>query len=347
MKSFDSHFDQRIPLTHALMRAVGRLREFRGKEELYRNQIPDSLETLRQAAVIQSTESSNRIEGVTAPLERIRDLVEKRTTPRDRSEQEIAGYRDALDLIHNNHAGMTLTSGLVLQLHKELFKYTDRTGGVWKSVANQITQFRVDGSAEVRFEPPPPHLVDGMMNTLHDSANAMRSENEVEPLLVIAAYILDFLCIHPFRDGNGRMARLLSLLMLYQAGYEVGRYVSLERVIENSKESYYDTLYHSSLRWHDGQHSLKPWTQYLLGTITAAYGDFESRVGLLTGGRGAKTAQVLEAIDSFVGRFTIAQIRERCPNVGIDLIRRILQEKKKSGELEPVGRGPSAGWQKI
>jgi len=347
LKSFDSHFDQRLPLSHALMRSVGRLREFRGKEELYRNQIPDSLETLRQAAVIQSTESSNRIEGVTAPLERIRDLVEKRVAPRDRSEQEISGYRDALDLIHNNHAGMTLTSGLVLQLHKELFKYTDMTGGDWKSVENQITLVRADGYNEVRFKPPPPHLVDGMMNSLHDSANAMRSDSEVEPLLVISAYILDFLCIHPFRDGNGRMARLLTLLMLYQAGYEVGRYVSLERVIEKSKESYYDTLYRSSLGWHDGQHSLTPWTHYLLGTITAAYGDFESRVGMLTGGRGAKTAQVLEAIDSFVGRFTIAQIRERCPNVGIDLIRRILQEKKKSGELKPVGRGPSASWQKI
>ena len=346
MNSLDAGFDKRLPLTHRLMRAVGRLREFRGKEELYRNQMPDSLETLRQAAVIQSTESSNRIEGVTAPPDRIRQLVEKKTTPRDRGEQEIAGYRDVLDLIHSNHAGMTLTSGLVRQLHRELFKYTDEEGGHWKAVENQITQFKADGSTEIRFDPPAPHLVDGMMQTLHANLDVLHQAGEVDRLLVTSGYILDFLCIHPFRDGNGRMARLLTLLLLYKSGYEVGRFVSLETVIENSKESYYDTLHQSSQGWHEGQHSLVPWTEYLLGTITVAYREFESRVGMLTEARGAKTAQVLEAIESFIGEFTIAQVRERCPNVGVDLIRRILRERKKLGTLESLGRGPAAAWRK-
>jgi len=347
LKSFDADFDKRIPLTHGLMRAVGRLREFRGKEELYRNQMPDSLETLRQAAVIQSTESSNRIEGVTAPPQRIRDLVENKTTPRDRSEQEIAGYRDVLYLIHSNHAGMTLTSGLVRQLHRELFKFTDVEGGNWKPVGNQITQFKADGSIEVRFDPPAPHLVDGMMQSLHQGLDQVLQAGEVDRLLVTAAYVLDFLCIHPFRDGNGRMARLLTLLLLYQAGYEVGRFVSLETVIENSKQSYYDTLHQSSQGWHDGTHSLVPWTEYLLGTITVAYREFESRVGILTTARGAKTENIVEAINRFTGDFTVAEISQVCPSTSIDMIRHILKQQRDLGNVKCLGKGRAARWRRI
>lgn len=329
------------------MRTVGRLREFRGKEELYRNQMPDSLETLRQAAVIQSTESSNRIEGVTAPPQRIRDLVERKTTPRDRSEQEIAGYRDVLDLIHSNHTGMTLTSGLVRQLHRELFKYTDEEGGNWKPVGNQITQFKADGSIEVRFDPPAPHLVDGMMQSLHHGLDQVLQDAEVDRLLVTAAYVLDFLCIHPFRDGNGRMARLLTLLLLYQAGYEVGRFVSLETVIENSKQSYYDTLHQSSQGWHEGAHTLVPWTEYLLGTITVAYREFESRVGMLTTARGAKTENIVEAINRFTGNFTVAEISQVCPVTSIDMIRHILKQQRDLGNVECLGKGRAAKWRRI
>lgn len=329
------------------MRAVGRLREFRGKEELYRNQMPDSLETLRQAAVIQSTESSNRIEGVTAPTQRIRDLVERKTTPRDRSEQEIAGYRDVLDLIHSNHTGMTLTSGLVRQLHRELFKYTDEEGGNWKSVTNQITQFKTDGTTVARFDPPAPHLVDGMMERLHQSLDLVFQAAEVDRLLVTAGYILDFLCIHPFRDGNGRMARLLTLLMLYQAGYEVGRFVSLETVIENSKQSYYDTLYQSSQGWLEGGHSLVPWTEYLLGTITVAYREFESRVGILTKARGAKTENIVEAISRFTGDFTVSEIAQECPTTSIDMIRHILKQQRDLGNIKCLGKGRAAKWRRI
>lgn len=329
------------------MRAFGRLREFRGKEELYRNQMPDSLETLRQAAAIQSTESSNRIEGVTAPPQRIRDLVEGKTTPRDRSEQEIAGYRDVLDLIHSNHAGMILTSGLVRQLHRELFKYTDEQGGNWKPIGNQITQFKADGSIEVRFDPPSPHLIEGMMQDLHQGLDRVLQAGEIDRLLVTAAYVLDFLCIHPFRDGNGRMARLLTLLLLYQAGYEVGRFVSLETVIENSKESYYDTLHQSSQGWHDGAHSLVPWTEYLLGTITVAYREFESRVGILKTARGAKTENIVEAINRFIGDFTVAEISQVCPATSIDMIRHILKQQRGLGNVECLGKGRAARWRRI
>jgi Fic family protein len=347
MISLDAHFDQRLPLTHSLMRAVGRLREFRGREELFRRQMPQTLETLRAAAVIQSTESSNRIEGVVAPHDRIRQLVEKKTTPRDRSEQEIAGYRDVLDIIHNNYDAMSINSGLIQQLHRELFKYTDEAGGKWKSVANNIVQFRADGSQVVRFSPPAPHLTDGLMQSLHDRLDRFRTEQTVDPLLIIAAYVLDFLCIHPFRDGNGRMARLLTLLLLYQAGYQVGRFISLETMIENSKESYYDTLYQASQGWTDGSNTLTPWTEYLLGTFVAAYREFEGRVDLLTNSHGAKTDLVLEAIANTFGEFTVQDLVRKCPTVSIDLIRLKLKEQKGLGKIECLGRGRNARWRRI
>lgn len=347
MKSLDEGFDRRLPLSHSLVRSLGVLHEFRGKEELYRQQMPESLETLRQVAVIQSTESSNRIEGVLAPHKRIRELVDEKTSPRDRPEQEIAGYRDVLNTIHANHQGIRLSKGVVQQLHRDLFKYTDTPGGRWKDAPNSITEARPDGTTFVRFEPIEPHLVDEAMEKLQAQFRDYLSRSEVDPLLLIAAYVLDFLCIHPFQDGNGRMARLLTLLLLYQSGYGVGRFVSLERIIEGSKETYYDTLYQSSQGWHSGKHPLTPWTQYLLGTLVAAYREFESRVGRLTTGRGVKSAQVTEVIDSFVGEFTTSQVQERCPNVGVDLIRRILKEKRDLGEVECLGRGPKATWRKI
>lgn len=347
MHSIDEKFDARLPLTHSLVRTIGLLGEYRGKEQLYRQQMPQQLETLREVAVIQSTESSNRIEGVTAPAKRIRDLVAEKTTPQDRPEQEIAGYRDVLNTIHGNHAAMRFTAGLVKQLHRDLFKYTDQNGGRWKSVTNQITQMRSDGSRTVRFEPVAPHLVDESMVKLHTQFQSAWRAEDVDKLFLIGAYVLDFLCIHPFRDGNGRMARLLTLLLLYQAGYEVGRFISLERIIEGSKDTYYDALYQSSQGWHKGKHSLMPWTEYLLGTLIAAYGEFESGVGSVSRSRGAKTELVVSAIGSFHGDFTVSQVQERCPTVGIDLIRRILQQQKKAGKLKSLGRGPSASWRRI
>ena len=347
MHSLDDKFDRRLPLTHALVRNLRLLGEYRGKEELYRQQMPQALETLKQAAIIQSTESSNRIEGVTAPAQRIREIVAEKTKPRDRSEQEIAGYRDVLNTIHGNHAAMKLTPNLVKQLHRDMFKYTSARGGQWKSGPNTITERRADGTEVVRFEPVAPHLVDEGMRTLHAQLQRRWREDEVDKLLLIPAYVLDFLCIHPFTDGNGRMARLLTLLLLYQAGYEVGRFVSLEKIVENSKEGYYDTLHQCSQGWHKGRHSLGPWTEYLLGTLIATYREFESRVGLLTAGRGAKTELVLEAIGRFHGDFSVGELQEQCPNVGIDLIRRILREQRQLNKLECLGRGPAARWRRI
>ena len=217
MKSFERGYLDRLPISLELLRAVGMLREFKGRQELYKRQIPQALETLQQAAVIQSTESSNRIEGVVAPLKRIQALVAGKTTPRDRSEQEIAGYRDVLNTIHANHAEIPFKPGIVLQFHRDLYQYAGG-GGQWKGTDNDIVERQANGKTVLRFKPVPAFATPDHMERLHERFDHAWNEGKVEPLLLIAAYVLDFLCIHPFPDGNGRMARLLTLLLLYHAG---------------------------------------------------------------------------------------------------------------------------------
>jgi len=207
---------------------------------LYKQQTPAVLETLRQVAIIQSTESSNRIEGVIVPAERIKELVEQKATPRNRSEQEVAGYRDVLNTIHANHPHMPFTPNVVLQLHRDLYQFVPQQGGRWKATNNEIAEILPDGTRIVRFLPVPAHLTPAAMNRLHERFDELWDRGEIDPLLLIATYVFDFLCIHPFTDGNGRMARLLTLLLLYRAGYEVGRYVSLEKIVENHDTGYYN-----------------------------------------------------------------------------------------------------------
>jgi Fic family protein len=349
MKSFESDFLLRQSVSQTLIKSIRLIGEYRGKEDLYRAQSAQTLETLRQNAVIQSTESSNRIEGVVlGDHKQLKALVENRIQPATRPQQEIAGYRDVLQTIHDSHADIPYTAKVVLQLHRDLFKYTPTPGGAWKSVDNAITEVAADGSRNVRFQPVPAWQTPDAMAALHDQfRRVMEPPNSVEPLIALGAYILDFLCIHPFVDGNGRMARLLTLLMLYQASFTVGRYISLERVVEDTKESYYDALYRSSQGWHEGQHDLKPWLEYFLGVmLLAAYREFESRVGSVETAKGAKAAMVLAAIARLPARFTIGDVAKRCPTVGIDHVRKILRAERDAGRLITEGRGPHAGWVK-
>ena len=347
MKSFEPGFleQQRIPQN--LVRTIRALGEFKGKVEVYKQQSPQVLETLRQAAVIQSTESSNRIEGVTAPHDRIVKLVQKKVKPGNRSEQEIAGYRDVLNTIHANHENMKFSVNLVLQMHRDLLKFTTEKDGKWKTAQNEIEEVGADGEKFIRFTPVAPHLTEDAMRSLHDRFNQALESQEFEPLLLIPSYVLDFLCIHPFRDGNGRMARLLSLLLLYHAGYEVGRFISLENIIEETRESYYETLYASSQKWHEGKHSLLPWWEYFLGVmLLSAYREFENRAGVLTTSYGAKSQMIFNAVDRLAGDFRVSDVQKICPGVGLDLIRRRLKELKAAGKVEPSGRGPGAVWRK-
>ena len=347
MKSFEPDFLEQKPITHQLLGTIRRLGEFKGRESLYKQQTPTVLETLRRVAVIQSTESSNRIEGIIVPSDRVRELVEQKTTPRNRSEQEVAGYRDVLNTIHANHPHIPFNPNVVLQLHRDLYQFVPQQGGRWKATDNEIAETRPDGTRIVRFTPLPAHLTPDAMNRLHERFSEYWERGEIDPLLLIATYVLDFLCIHPFTDGNGRMARLLSLLLLYRAGYEVGRYVSLEKVVENHGEGYYDSLYRSSQGWHEGQHDLLPWWEYFLGVMMfGAYRELEDRMALMQTTKGAKTAMVLDVLGRMVGDFSVKDIQERCPHVGIDLIRRIMRKERQAGKLECLGRGADARWRR-
>ena len=348
MMSFESAVLEAMPITHTLLRIVREISEYKGKQDLYQRQSPQVLETLRQVAMIQSTESSNRIEGVTAPAHRIRSLVQMKTTPRNRSEQEIAGYRDVLSTIHASASDISFTAGIVLQLHRDLYQFLPGRGGYWKRTDNDIVETTPDGTEVVRFRPVAAHVTADAMRRLHDRFAARWDARQIEPLMLIGAYVLDFLCIHPFHDGNGRMARLITTLLLYQAGYGVGRYISLEQIVERTKESYYDALLQSSTGWHDGSHDLTPWVEYLLGVVVlSAWQELDRRVGLVQGVRGTKTALVLDVIEHVVGDFSVSDLQERCPTVSVDLVRRVLRQQRDARRVECLGRGPHARWRKI
>ncbi|MEN6474687.1 MAG: Fic family protein [Syntrophaceae bacterium] len=347
MHSFESEFLENQSITHSLLRTIRILGEYRGKEALFIQQTPQVLESLRQVAIIQSTESSNRIEGIEAPAERIKKLVEHKTTPKNRSEQEIAGYRDALATIHSNHANMPFSVGIVLQLHRDLYQFVAQEGGRWKMMDNEISETRPDGTKFTRFRPTPAHQTADAMERLHSNFHEYWERGEIDPLLLIPAYVLDFLCIHPFADGNGRMSRLLTLLLLYKAGFNVGRYISLEHIIENQREGYYDALFKSSQGWHDGSHTLLPWWEYFLGVmLLGAYREFERRAGELTTAHGAKTEMVMAAIQKLPSSFRYADLAQACPNVSRPTIKRALGQLRDEGKVECVRRGRDAVWVK-
>jgi Fic family protein len=325
----------------ATLRAIG---EYRGKQELFYRQAPEVLKGLREVAIIESSESSNRLEGVTVSPSRLKPLLIKHTKPRDRSEQEIAGYRDALGLIHESARNMRFTPNVVLQLHKTLSRYMPSPGGKWKQVDNDIIERHPDGAVRIRFKPTPAHLTPMAMENLSIRYGDALREDEQDALVLVPLAILDFLCIHPFTDGNGRMARLLTLMLLYQFHYEVGRYISVERVYEDTKESYYETLEASSKGWHGDRHNVFPWLEYFWGVLLRAYREFEERVGQVRSGRGAKTKQVREAVLSRREPFSISEIDAACAGVSRDMVRLVLRQLKSQGLIASTGKGRSAKW---
>ena len=347
MHSFEPGFITAQPMPHGLVRSLVSIGELKGKETLYRRQSPQVLDTLRRASVISSAESSNRIEGIVASRSRIEALVDRRATPQNRSEQEIAGYREVLDTIHAHHQDLPLTSNFVLQLHRDLFQYTATAGGRWKATDNEIVERMGDGTVRLRFRPVSAVATPAAMDALHERFERAWQEQQVEPTLLIGAYVLDFLCIHPFLDGNGRMARLLSLLLLYKAGFGVGRFISLEQIVERTRASYYDTLAASSAGWHEGEHTLVPWWEYFSGVLLAAYRDFESRVGDMEAPRGSKGSMVSRAIERMPNRFRYADVAAECPGVSRPTIRRALVAMRDAGAIRCLGTGRSAEWEKL
>ena len=327
--------------------ALQRIGEYKGKQGLFAQQTPEILRSLQQVAVVESSESSNRLEGITAPRDRLEAIILKTSTPANRSEQEIAGYRDALALIHESATHMDFSVNVILQLHSMIYRYLPSEGGRWKMTDNQIVERDPDGSIRrVRFEPVPAIATPQAMADLSEDYRLAATVDSVEPLVVIPATVFDFLCIHPFRDGNGRTARLLTLLLLYHFGYEVGRYISLERIFEESKDTYYDSLEASSQSWHQGRHDIHPWLRYFWGVMLRAYGEFEERVGTITTGRGAKTVHIRRVVERRVGPFAISDIESECPGISRDMIRVVLRKLRDEGVLELQGHGRGAKWKK-
>jgi Fic family protein len=328
-------------LQMATLRALG---EYRGKQRLYAAQSPEILADLRQVAVIESTESSNRLEGVIVTPARLKSLVIRNAAPKSRLEQEVAGYRDALALIHEAAAHMPFTEGVILQLHTMLYRYMPQPGGRWKATNNDIVERHPDGSTRVRFQPVAAHLAPMAMTDLTQRYAAALDRHLADPLVLAPLTMLDFLCIHPFTDGNGRMSRLLTLLLLYQFDYTVGRYISLERIFEESKEGYYETLEASSQGWHEGQHDVRPWLDYFWGALLRAYKEFEERVGTIERGRGRKGDRIRLEVLKRTQPFSISEIEEACPGVSRDTVRLVLRAMKAEGLIAPLGKGRGAKW---
>lgn len=344
MKSFEREFIEKLTIPNKTISVIRLIGEFKGKQDLYKQQSPQILENLRQVAIINSVESSNRLEGIIATPKRMQAIVKENAKPENRTEGEIAGYRDVLNTVHSSYEDIPFIDSIVLQLHRDLMKYTASGGGKWKVSQNLIQEKRSDGSDFIRFIPVEPFKTAEYMNKLHSLYKS--SFEEIDPLISIPLYVLDFLCIHPFSDGNGRMARLLTALLLYQNGYEVSRYISLEKIIESSKESYYDTLYKSSQGWHEGQHNSIYWIDYWLSTVLAAYREFEERAGKQIDAKGSKTRMVIDAIEGFKGEFSTSQLEEICPLVSHATIRKVLNTLKKEQKIELLTKGQNAKWRK-
>ena len=338
---------ENMTVSMSTVRSIGLLSEYKGRQQLRERQSPQVLNALRAMARVQSIESSNRIEGVTVREGRVAELAAARTEPRDRSEQEIAGYRDVLATVHVDALNMDVTPGLILQLHRDLYQFTPTLGGAWKSSPNDIVDVLPDGSHRLRFSPVATHLVEGAIRDLVEGYRRVTTEGQVDPLITIPAFVLDFLCIHPFTDGNGRLSRILDLLLLRQTGYEVGRYVSLERIIEDSKETYYESLEASSAGWHEGHHDLVPWLEYSNGVLIAAYLEFEQRVGQMSQMRGAKREMVVDCVRRLPSAFRYADVERACPGVSRPTIVRALGELRDAGEIRCVNVGRDATWERL
>lgn len=315
-------------------------REF-GKQKLYLKQKPQELEKLVEIAKIQSTEASNAIEGIVTTNTRIKQLVEEKTTPKNRDEQEIAGYRDVLNIIHESFDAIPITRNYILQLHKIMYNYMNNPmAGRTKNVQNYISATYADGHSEIVFTPLEPYETPEALDKICEEYNKVIGNWDLEPLIAIPYFIHDFLCIHPFNDGNGRMSRLLTTLLLYQNGFLVSKYISLEAKINQNKDLYYAVLGKSQIGWHEGKEDPIPFIKYILGTILAAYRDFEERFELVEA-KSSVLDIVRKATQNKIGRFTKQDIRELCPSLSISSIEGALRKMVDLGELRKEGVGRS------
>ena len=347
MREFNFKTEYNKLLTPEVVAYLTRIHEYKGQQNRFIEAKADALSDLLEVAKIQSTEASNRIEGIITTDDRLKKIVRDKTMPKTRGEKEIAGYRDVLATIHESHDYIPPKPSIILQLHRDLYKFSGKAiGGSFKNSDNVIAEELPDGQRIVRFEPVPawetPEAVTALCNAFEE---AMR-DTELDPLLLIPMFILDFLCIHPFNDGNGRMSRLLTLLLLYRSGYIVGKYISIEKLISDTKETYYEALQASSYNWHEGTNDYAPFVTYMLGILVAAYRDLESRIELLTTKGLSKPDRVREIIKNHPGKITKSEIMEQCPDISQITVQRALADLLKSGEITKLsgGRYTSYTW---
>ena len=340
MRQFDYREKWTKLLTPDIVSLLTTIHELKGEQTFFIEAKADTLTQLTEVAKIQSTEASNRIEGIYTSDDRLRALVRDKTRPQTRNEQEIAGYRDVLNTIHENHAHIPLKPSIILQLHRDLYKFESYDiGGKYKSGDNVISEEDAQGNKTVRFQPMPAWETPEAMEELCRALDGAMLMGQIDPLLLIPMFVLDFLCIHPFNDGNGRMSRLLTLLLLYRAGYIVGKYISIEKLIEITKEQYYDSLWQSSQGWHVNENEYEPFTKYMLGVLAGAYREFSSRVELLTTQGMSKSDRVRALIKDTVAPVTKKEILEKCPDISQVTVQRALAELVESGEALKIGGG--------
>lgn len=345
MRRYDFKKHYETLLTPDIVSLLTQIHECKGEQALFIESKADTLTKLVEIAKIQSTEASNRIEGIYTSDERLKKLVQDKTMPRTRDEQEIAGYRDVLSTIHENFDYIPPKPSIILQLHRDLYKFSGMSyGGSYKTVDNVIAEEDAQGNKTIRFQPLPAWETPEAMEHLCRAYEEAIGTGEMDPLLLIPMFILDFLCIHPFNDGNGRMSRLLTLLLLYRAGYIVGKYISVEKLIEVSKETYYEALQQSSQGWHEGANDYAPFVRYTLGMIAAAYREFSSRVQALAVSGMSKPERIREIIKGTLGKITKAEIMEQCPDISKITVQRALANLQKSGEILKLSGGRNTAY---
>lgn len=340
MRQYDYREKWKKLLTPEIVSYIAQIHEFKGEQKLFIEAKADVLTQLVEIAKIQSTDASNKIEGIYTSDERLRALVKEKTRPKTRNEREIAGYRDVLNTIHDSHDHIPIKTSIILQLHRDLYKYEGYDiGGKYKSSDNIIEEEDSEGNKSVRFKPVKAWETPEAMEELCKAFDDAMSQEQVELLVLIPMFILDFLCIHPFNDGNGRMSRLLTLLLLYRAGYIVGKYISIEKLIETSKDSYYECLQLSSYNWHENTNNYEPFVKYILGVIVAAYREFSSRVKMIAAEGVSKPDRVKEIIKNKVGTITKSEILEKCPDISQVTVQRALADLVESGVIKKIGGG--------
>ena len=340
MRTFNLKIESENIFTNNIINLVSAIHEYKGKQTLYIEANHDILTSLLNIAKIQSTESSNKIEGIKTTDDRINALINDKVAPQNRNEEEIAGYRDVLELIHENYENMDITPNIILQMHKYLYKYSSKSiGGKFKDSENIIEELDENGNKKIRFKPLSAFETPQAMKELCTSYNSEIHTKEIDPLFLIPIFIFDFLSIHPFNDGNGRMSRLLTLLLLYKSGYIVGKYISIEKIVEKTKESYYDTLQKSSVNWHNNENNYKFFAEYYLGIILSAYKDFSNRVEYISNKKMSVKERTETIVRNNLGKISKKEIVDMCPDVSVGSIERALNELLKDEKILKVTGG--------